>query len=200
MKISLYHLHGSRSKRVRWALEELGLNYELINIDLFKGEADTPEYRAIHPLGQLPALKVDDDVMIESGAMVHWLADAHPEAGLAPALDSDLRRKYDQWMYFAATTLEGPAWERVLHGKILPDEHAVKAIIPFAEARLKEILPVIEQALDDADYLLGKTFSAADIMMGYILMWLPDMITPELKSYLERLTRRPAYQRADAAN
>lgn len=77
MKLTLYHLPGSRSQRVRWLLEELGLSYTLKIIDLFKGEGNTAEYLALHPLGQLPAIKIDDRAMFESGAIVQWLADTN---------------------------------------------------------------------------------------------------------------------------
>ncbi|MCB1786287.1 MAG: glutathione S-transferase, partial [Gammaproteobacteria bacterium] len=82
MELVLYYQPGTRALRVRWVLEELALPYRLERIDLRKGEGNTHAYRAIHPLGQLPALQVDGEVMIESGAIVHWLAETHPEQGL----------------------------------------------------------------------------------------------------------------------
>ena len=92
MELTLYYTPKTRAFRVRWLLEELGLEYRLEHIDLHAGEGNTPEYRAIHPLGQVPALKVDNEVMFESGAMLQWLAETHLDKGLAPALDSPWRR------------------------------------------------------------------------------------------------------------
>ncbi len=198
MQLTLYHCPGTRSQRVRWALEELDLDYDLETIDLYHGQGNSPEYRAINPLGQLPALKVDDKVILESGAIVHWLADRFAPGLLAPSIDSPNRADYAQWMYFAVTNLEGPAWEIVLHRDILPEKLAVKAIIPFAEGRLGEVLELLGNHLSGRDYLLGESFSAADILAGYILMWFPRQVTamPSLKAYVKRLKDRPAYQRS----
>lgn len=195
MELTLYYMPGTRAERVRWTLDELGLNYRLEWIDLFKGEGQGADYRAIHPLGQLPALRVDDEVMIESGAIVQWLAESIPGSDLAPPPNRPARRAFDQWMYFAVTSLEGPAWEMMLHGSILPDDVAVKAIVPFAEQRYTQALGVLDKALADLDYLVEDRFSAADIMVGYLLAWFPDHLAPYpgLGSYLQRLKQRPAY-------
>ncbi|MCP5304091.1 MAG: glutathione S-transferase family protein [Chromatiaceae bacterium] len=198
MELVLYYQPGTRALRVRWVLEELALPYRLERIDLRKGEGNTRAYRAIHPLGQLPALQVDGEVMIESGAIVHWLAETHPEQGLAPPPGTPARRAFDQWMYFAVSTLEDPAWEIILHRDILPERHAVKAIVPFAERRLRQVLDVLESALTGRQYLVEDRFGAADIMVGYILMWFADECAtrPALHGYVERLAQRPAYLRA----
>jgi glutathione S-transferase len=195
MELTLYYLSGSRAERIRWILDELDLDYQVVTIDLFKGEGERPDYLAIHPLGQLPALKINGEVMIESGAIVQWLAESVPGSELAPATDQPARRAFDQWMYFAVASLEAPAWEMMLHGNILPDKQAVKAIIPFAEQRYVKTLNVLEQALRDQDYLVNGRFSAADIMTGYILAWFPEQLVayPGLQKYLARLQQRPAY-------
>ena len=195
MELTLYYMPGTRSERVRWALDELGLDYGIEKLDLFKGEGNRADYRAIHPLGQLPALLVDGQAMFESGAIVQWLAEATPGSRLAPPVDQPARRAFDQWMYFAATSLEAPAWEMMLHGKILPGKQAVKAIIPFAGQSYAKALNVLEQALRDQDYLVDGRFSAADIMIGYILAWFPEQLAPYpgLQKYLARLQHRPAY-------
>ena len=198
MELTLYHLPGSRSQRVRWLLEELGLDYNIETIDLFKGEGNTPEYLALHPLGQLPVLKIDDRAMFESGAIVQWLADTNLNKGFSPALDSPQRREFNQWMYFSVTSLETPAWEIMLHGKILPEDAAVKAIIPFASKTLLKVLTVLDEELQGKNYLLDNKFSAVDIMVAYILMWYPEHVEPfaNLKAYTQHLQQRPAYIRS----
>ncbi len=195
MELILYYMPGTRAERIRWILGELDLDYRIETIDLFKGEGQRADYLAIHPLGQLPALKVDGEVMIESGAIVQWLAESVPGSDLAPSPDQPARRVFNQWMYFAVTSLENPAWEMMLHGRILPDEQAVKAIIPFAEQRYRLALGALEKAMKDQDYLVGGRFSAADIMVGYILAWFPEFLAsyPGLQTYLARLKQRPAY-------
>ena len=174
------------------------MDYRLKYIDLYAGEGNTDAYLAIHPLGQLPALEVDGEVMIESGAITQWLAEAHPEKQLAPAIKSPVRREFDQWMYFAATSLEGPAWEIVLHRDILPQEIAVKAIIPFAEQRLAQVLTFLESVMQTRDYLVASRFGAADVMTGYLLMWFRRQLReyPALLAYTKRLSQRPAYRRS----
>jgi len=195
MELILYYSPGTRAERIRWILDELDLGYQVETIDLFKGEGQRPDYLAIHPLGQLPALKINGEVMIESGAIVQWLAESVPGSELAPATDQPARRAFDQWMYFAVASLEAHAWEMMLHGKILPDKQAVKAIIPFAEQRYAKALKVLEQALRVQDYPVDGRFSAADIMIGYILAWFPEQLVPYpgLQKYLARLQQRPAY-------
>lgn len=198
MELILYHLPGSRSQRVRWLLEELELNYSLKTIDLFKGEGNTAEYLAVHPLGQLPALKIDDSTMFESGAIVQWLADTNLEKGFAPPLDSPRRRDFDQWMYFSVTNLENPAWEIMLHSKILPKDVAIKAIIPFATKNLLQVFTVLDNELKKKNHMVDDRFSAVDIMIAYILMWYPEHVEAfsNLKSYLHQLQQRPAYIRS----
>lgn len=198
MELVLYYLPGSRSQRVRWLLEELGLDYRLETIDLFKGEGNTPEFLALHPLGQLPVLKIDGNPMFESGAIVQWLADAHPEKGFSPAIGSPQRHTFDQWMYFSVTNLEGPAWEIMLHSKILPEDVAVKEIIPFATKNLLQVFTILDKKLKEKNYMVANTFSAVDIMVGYILMWYPEHVEPfsNLKSYVHNLRQRPAYIRS----
>ena len=133
--------------------------------------------------------------MIESGAIVQWLAESVPGSELAPAIGHPARRAFDQWMYYAVASLEPPAWEMMLHGKILPDTLAVKAIIPFAEQHYAKALEVLEHALREQDYLVDDRFSAADIMVCYLLAWFPQQLTPYpgLQKYLVRLQQRPAY-------
>jgi glutathione S-transferase len=108
MELTLYYMPRTRAERVRWTLDELGLDYRIERIDLFKGEGNRADYRAVHPMGQVPALLVDGQAMFESGAIVQWLAEAIPGSGLAPPLDHPARRAFDQWMYFAATSPERP--------------------------------------------------------------------------------------------
>ena len=198
MKLILYYLSGSRAQRVRWLLEELELDYKLQQVDLFKGEGNTPEFRAIQPLGQLPVITIDGKAMFESGAIVQWLADTHPDKDLAPALDSPQRREFYQWMYFAVTNLEAPAWEIVLHNKILRENAAVKTIIPLATKNLLKVLTVIDEELKGKNYMVDNKFTAVDIMIGYILMWFPEHVETfsNLKSYTQNLQQRPAYLRS----
>ncbi len=199
MELILYYQSGTRSQRVRWLLEELGKDYKLAHIDLFKGEGNTAEYRALHPLGQLPVLIIDGSAMFESGAIVQWLADTHLDKGFAPALDSPHRQAFNQWMYFSVTNLEAPAWEIMLHRKILPEETSVIGIIPFATETLLKVLTALDKELTGKQYMIDNKFTAVDIMIGYILMWCPEHVEKfsNLKSYTQNLQKRPAFIRSN---
>jgi glutathione S-transferase len=193
--IELFHTPKTRSLRVRWLLEELGLPYRLRAVDLFGGERNPA-----HPLGSVPALRVNGETLIESGAICHWLTDRFPGQGLAPAPAAAARSRYEQWMFFVPGTLEPPAFDILLHSEILPPARRVGAILPFARKRYHAVLKVLAAELAQRDYLLGPQFTTADIMAGSTLMWLPDMLQnhPELQAYSDRLGARPAWLRAAA--
>ena len=198
MDITLYYTPKTRSLRPRWLLEELKIPYKIQPVDLFGGEGQSEEYRKINPLGAVPAIKVNDKIMLESGAICHWLADFFSDAGLAPSVSDISRMDYEKWMYFSQATLEMPPWLVILHSQILPQDSRVEDIVPWARQRYQSILPVLQQALMHRDYLLEDGFSTADIMIGSTLMWLPDELAnfPELIRYVDRLKQRPAYQKA----
>ncbi len=198
MDLTLYDMPKTRAFRVRWLLEEIDLDYRLEPVDIFSAAAQSPAYRAIHPLGQVPALRAGDKIMFESGAILHWLADIHPEAQLAPLPDAPARAEYEQWMFFAVGTLEFSAWEIVLHEHILPEDKAVKAIVPFARTRYRDALGVLEPVVNGRDYLVDEHFTAADILTGHTLMWLPELLDgyPALRAYTRRLSQRRGFLQA----
>jgi glutathione S-transferase len=171
----------------------MDIPYTIRPVDLFCGERNP-----LHPLGSVPAIRVDGVSMFESGAMCHWLADRFPEKRLAPAVEDVLRPAYEQWMFFAPGTLEPPAFEILLHTRILPEKHRVSEIVGFAEQGYRRVLHYLATQFDHDGYLLGTSFSCADIMIGTTLDWLPDMLEPHpaLQAYVQRITSREAYARA----
>lgn len=195
MKLKLYGLKKTRSMRVQWLLEELGLDYEYIKIDIFQGEGMTKEYKKIHPYGQVPALEADGNIIFESGAICHWLTDQFPQQGLAPALNDPLRTEYEQWMFYTPATLEPPAFNYMLHSQILPDDQRVKAIAQWNEKKYIYLLKTLNRLLKDKKYLLGEQFSTADIMLAYLLFWFPEILKKftVLQDYCQRLGKRDAY-------
>lgn len=195
MDIELFYTPRTRALRVRWLLEELGIPYRLRPVDLFGGERNPA-----HPLGSVPALRVNGETLIESGAICHWLTDRFPEAGLAPAVSAAARSRYEQWMFFTPGTLEPPAFDILLHTEILPPARRVEAILPFARKRYRAVLKLLAAELAQRDYLLGQQFTTADILLGSTLMWLPGMLQnqPEIQAYIDRLGARPAWLRAAA--
>jgi glutathione S-transferase len=198
MDITLYYTHHTRALRPRWLLEELQLPYRLELIDLFGGGGQTPEYKRIHPHGAVPAMLVDGKPMIESGAMCHWLADRCPERGLAPAIGAPQRMAYEQWMFYVPGTLEPLPFQILLHSRILPEPQRVAGMVPWATRAYLQVLKVVNSELEQRAYLAGDAFTAADVMAGSTLMWLPDLLKnyPALTDYVERLQQRPAYRQA----
>ncbi|MDH5485304.1 MAG: glutathione S-transferase family protein [Gammaproteobacteria bacterium] len=195
MNIKLYYMPNTRAFRVRWLLEELGIHYQLQYIDLFKGETHSKAFRAIHPLGHLPAIEIDGKAMFESGAICAWLADQFPQAKLAPAFDSADRREYEQWMYFVPGEVEPPLFYHQLHNRVLPGDIQVKEILPWLRERYTRTLRALHNQLQNKQYLLGDNFSTADIMLGSTISWLPELLEPfpALENYIKCLSTRKAY-------
>lgn len=198
--LHLYYAPRTRAFRARWLLEELGVPYELHTVDIAKGEQRTPEYRRIHPLGAVPALVEGETVVFESAAICLELADRFFDRGLAPAPDSPLRGPYYQWSVFAVATLDpivAPAFTRSFrwpaerrHETATDDEHE-----RFAKTAVALRVPLLH-----APFLLGDSFSTADVLVGSVLAWakVSGLLrsAAELEPYLRRLEDRPAFQRA----
>lgn len=195
MKIKLYYWPYTRAFRVRWLLEELKLPYKLEYINLFKGEANSDTYKAVHPLGYLPAIEVDGQTMFESGAICAWLTDKFPQSKLAPEINSQNRSEYEQWMYFVPGEVEPPIFYHGLHDHILPEKQRVSDILPWLLDRYSHVLKILQNELENKKYLLGENFSTADIMLGSTISWLPELLKPfsALEDYVARLTMREAY-------
>lgn len=199
--MKLWYARYTRATRPRWMLEELGLPYELVRIDLRSGDHKRPEYLSVHPHGVVPALEVDGRVMLESVAMVRWLADAHPEAGLAPRPGSPERAAYEQWTTYAVATVEPLLDLYFRHTRILPEDRRVPHVADDARARLRTSWAVLTGALEGRTWLLDD-FSAADVILASVLMWASSMglleDAPVLQAYAARASERPAYRRATA--
>jgi glutathione S-transferase len=199
----LYYAPRTRAFRVRWLLEELAVPYELRRIDLSRGEQRSPEYRAIHPLGAVPALVHDDgEISIESAAICLDLADRHPAAGLAPPPSSPLRARYYQWSVFAVATLDpivAPAYAR---GFRWPEARRHEAATDDEHERFHRAVAALRPTLARSPWLIGENFGVADVLVGSVLAWADGVgllgSTPELRPYLARLAERPAFERARA--
>lgn len=200
MEIKLYYHPHSRAFRVRWLLEELGVDYQLHYIDIFAGEGETEAYKMIQPHGCLPALEVDGEVMFETSAICHWLTDQYPDKGLAPTMESPARRLYTQWMYYVPATLEPPLWYELLHSRILPEEKRVADILPFCQSRYSEVFQVLNSAYKDKAHLINNKFSTVDLMIGAMLLWKIKEVShyPELKRVVQDISQRRAFRRAKA--
>lgn len=199
MDIKLYYTPRTRATRVRWLLEELEQPYQLINIDLFNGEGNTDAYKKIHPLGCVPAIKIDGNIMFESTAICEWLADQFPEKHLAPQISSAKRMKYIQWLYFISATLEPHAWNHVLHSRLLSEAQRIPKIVSWSEQKFNQALAVIDEELKKKEYLVGDHFTTVDIILTNLLGWLPKLVKPYTHSfdYMEGIRQREKYKLAN---
>ncbi len=200
--IKLYFAPRTRATRARWILEELGLPYELVSVDLAKGEHKLISHLRLHPLGRVPVL-VDGDVTIfESAAICLYLADKHIDKKLAPAHGTDARAPYYQWMIFAGTELEPHIAEYASHTQFLPEEQRNPEIAARAKEKALAAIKVVEYGLLGKMYLVAEKFSAADIVLGSILRWADSLKlltdAPDIQSWLYELKSRAAFKKAMA--
>jgi glutathione S-transferase len=184
----------SRGRIVRWMLEEVGQPYRVEVLD-YASTMKAPAYLAINPMGKVPALRHGDAVVTEAAAICAYLADAFPQAGLAPPPGDRQRAPYYRWMFFAAGPLEASITNKTF-GFVVPAERQGSVGYGSYEQAVK----TLEDAVSATDYLVGGKFSAADLYVGshigFGLMFGTLEKKPAFERYLQRLTARPAYQRA----
>jgi glutathione S-transferase len=196
--ITLYFAPRTRAVRVRWLLEELGVPYELRRVE-FQRPAQT--FAQQTPLGKLPVIEDDGVTIGESGAIVEYILERYGAGRLAPPIGSPLRGPFLQWLHFGEATAFPPLGVIVWHVVYQGDADANPGAIAGAHERAAASLAFVERALGPDDYLLGRDFSAADVMMGFTLLaarllGVLDARFPRLTAYLERLEVRPAFRRA----
>ena len=194
-KLTLYHAAPSRSSITRWMLEEIGEPYEVHLLSLSKGDNRTPEYLAVNPMGKVPALKHGETVITEAAAICTYLADAFPQAGLNIPVGDPRRGTYLKWLFFGPSCVEPAITERAFPRKEPPQ----RAALGFGD--FDTVVDVLAKAAAAAQpYLLGNTFTAADVVIGSGLRWgtmfklLPERA--EFKPYMAALAERPALRRA----
>lgn len=183
-----------RDLRVRWALEEAGLRYEVKLLE--EGEKDGPNYRAWQPFGQVPAYEENGLKLFESGAIVLRIADR--SENLLPG-DPAARARAVEWMFAALNTIEPPIAHLGTIDLFAPDQQWAKLRRPEAEAAVRKRLAELAAALGDRLFLDGARFTVGDLMMATVLRILrhTDLVAEEgLADYLERCQSRPAFQRA----
>ncbi len=202
----LYEFPPTRSQRAKWALEELGIEYSSNLVDLPAGQQNSDAYRTIHPLGVVPALKTDTYTIFESVAIVLQLIDEHPEKNLAPAVGTPERANYYQWSVFACAELDPPIMMvfdntmRPLEHMRPPGEQHDAKLATRGRSEFATRANILSNVLRDRDYLLGSSFSGADILVGHscFMATFTGLIGdyPILEAYYERLQRRPGHQQA----
>jgi glutathione S-transferase len=209
----VHHLNNSRSQRILWLLEELGLDYELKKYQRDpKTMLAPPELRAVHPLGKSPVIQDGDTIVAESGAIIEYLVGRHGDGRLAPAPGTPERLRYTYFLHYAEGSAMPPLLLKLVFDRVenTPAPFFVRPIARAIANKVKDgfVLPQIRQhlaflegELAERAWFAGDDFSAADIQMSFPLEAAAvrgglDGKYPKLSAFLERIHARPAYQRA----
>lgn len=168
--MKLYEFGPTRSIRVRWALQETGVPFEAITVNMLAGEHRSPEFLRINPAGKLPALVDDDFVLTESIAMVLYVAEKFPDRGLMP---EDLRERAEvyRWLLFTTTELEQPLWRIARHTNLYPREKRLAAEIELARSDFAPMAEIVEERMRGRSYIATNNVTVADFVLAYTLDW-----------------------------
>lgn len=198
--ITLHSVPGSRSFRVLWLLNEMGLEPEVISYDIRDGGLRSPDFLSKSPAGRVPALEIDGMVMFESGAITEYLCETRPEHGLAPKPGERDRAQFLTWLHYAETIGVLVQNLNLQHVFLADAKMRSPTVIGIETKRLAITLKPLERVLEQQDHLLERGFSAADTMMGFTLESAGHYVRlerfPHLRAYMARIAARPAYRRA----
>jgi glutathione S-transferase len=192
--VTFYTNPMSRGQIARWMLEEVGVPYEHVLLD-FGTTMKAPDYLAVNPMGKVPAIKHGEVVVTEAAAICLYLADAFPDAGLAP--DPAHRGDYYRWILFASGPVEAAITNRAMGWQVPPDRKMMAGYGDYDDA-----VATLEHAVRGKPFVAGGRFSAADVYVGSTIDWglmfntLPDR--PAFQDYIAPMRERPAYVKAKA--
>jgi glutathione S-transferase len=192
-QVVLYMNPMTRARMVHWMLEELGAPYRIELLNLEKGEHKNAAFLAVNPMGKVPAIVHKGTVVTECGAILTYLADAFPSAGLAPALDDPKRGAYLRWMFFAASCIDAAMIDRMLSR---PEPERSGAV---GYGKHEHVFETLEKALTPGPFLLGEKFTTPDLFiagqLGFGLMMKGLEPRPIFQAYVEKIQARPAAKR-----
>jgi glutathione S-transferase len=198
--VKLYGYKNGRTLRARWALEEAGVAYDYVEIDLFKGEGQSADFLKINPAGKVPVLVDGDQTITESAAICLHIGEKYPESGLLPLPGTRERTDCYRWISFVLTELDSALWTVAKHRFALPKEKRVDAVLDIAAWEYGVGAKILSEALEETSYLVGDKFSVADIVAGHVLLWARsarlEILSGTLQDYLTRLEAREGLRRA----
>ena len=192
-RVTFFHAPHSRSGGTLALLEELGVPYDIHVLNLKKNEQRDAKYLAVNPMGKVPAIRHNGELITEQGAVFTYLADLYPQAGLAPPIGDPLRGPYLRWLFFY-----GSSFEPALVDRSLKREPAPPSTSPYGD--YETMLKTLTDQLAHGPFLFGERFTAADVLWGTALRWttmfklVPE--TPAVVGYIARVTARPSFARA----
>lgn len=201
--ITLYHVPQSRSMRVLWLLNELDVEFQLVEMP-FDKSLRRPEFLSLSPAGRVPALEIEGERMFESGAMVEYLCERYPERGMGRAPGDMDRMAWLVWLHFAETVSQHAAALTQQHIALYDDAMRSPVVMKLEAARLLKCYAAIEARLstpvENRDYLLTSGYSAVDICLGQAVYMAQHFATldgfPETAAWFARLSERQSYQDA----
>ena len=211
--ITVHHLNNSRSQRILWLLEELGLTYEVKRYERDKASMRAPaSLRAVHPLGKSPVITDDQNTVAESGAIIEYLLERYGNGRLVPASGTPARLRFTYWLHFAEGSAMTPLLLKLVFNRVetgpmpffvRPIAKKISATVKssFIEPEIKQQLSYMEAEIAKTGWFAGDEFTAADIQMSFPLEISAsrgglNAAQPKLMDFLQRIHARPAYQRA----
>ena len=198
--LKVHFVAGTRSGRVVWLLEELGLEYEVNIMPFTKEGLKSPEHRSRHALGRVPVLEDGDISIFESGAIIDYVLERYKNGGLKPNSDAPEFPFYLQWYHYCEGMVMPPMNQIVVQTILLPPDRRDEVVLNQAKNLLTKSLAPVNENLADKDYLIGD-FSAADLMLGHSCFMANRLgcVSDEMqniKDYVARIANRPAFKKA----
>lgn len=208
--VIVHHLNNSRSQRVLWLLEELGVPYDIVRYQRLPSLLAPPELRAIHPLGKSPVITDGGNTIAESGAIVEYLVEVYGNGRLIPPPGTPGRRRYTYWLHYAEGSAMPLLYQKLIY--TLTPKRAPALLRPFVapvfgrmlttlvDPQLQQHIAFWESELSKSEWFAGNDFTAADIQMSFPLEAASARVgfgnAPKAAAWLERIHARPAYRRA----
>lgn len=192
--MKLYEFPPTRSIRVRWTLQELGVPFEATTVNLAAGEHKSPAFLKINPAGKVPVLVDGDLTLNESIAIVTYLGEKYIDKGFVPR-ELKQRAELDRWLMFTATELEQPLWRISKNTALYPEEKRQPTDIERAREDFAPMAAVLEEHMKGREYVVGNSATIADFVTAYTLDWANEFKlleeSPQLKAYVSKMYERP---------
>ena len=200
--MKLYYARNSRAVRVAWLLQELDLGYEIESFELGSPDMRSDTYRALHPMGRVPTLVDGDITLFESGAIVQYILAKYGKGRFVPEMQTAEFAAYLQWFHYAEGMIMPPMNTYVVETILLPQERRTEINVKRSVKLLGQMLTAVNTQLGDRNFLVGSDITAADFMTGHAVIMshrfgIDMTATPNLLPYVERLSTRPAFIKAD---
>lgn len=192
--MKLYGVPPTRALRALWLINELGLDCEIVPVDLLQGEHLKEEFLRLNPAGKVPVLVDGDVVLSESVAIPLYLAEKHSDKGLVPT-DLAQRAQMYRWLFFLVSELEAPLWRIARNLNVYPEEQRQPADVKLARDEGRKMCAVLEDHMQNRDYLVGDSLSVVDLVAAYTLDWAGEAgmlkAAPRLREFVKTMYERP---------